>query len=99
MGTTGTITGVSRYLKSMNPAIPHHRCAAPKGLAHSGHPQNGPRRICPKSTMHRMWMTLAYVSQADAEDVRAAAWPAKKAFCGHLSRRSGACGAGAFRSR
>jgi cysteine synthase B len=39
MGTTGTITGVSRFLKEKNPAIRDHWRAAQRGLAHSGHPQ------------------------------------------------------------
>ena len=39
MGTTGTITGVSRYLRERNRRSAHHRRAAGRGLAHPGHPQ------------------------------------------------------------
>jgi cysteine synthase B len=38
MGTTGTITGVSRYLKERI-RHPDHRRAAGRRFAHSGHPQ------------------------------------------------------------
>ena len=39
MGTTGTIMGVSQYLKEQNREDRDHRCAAGGRLAHSGHPQ------------------------------------------------------------
>ena len=39
MGTTGTITGVSRYLKAAEPGGAHRRRAAGRRLAHPGHPQ------------------------------------------------------------
>jgi hypothetical protein len=39
MGTTGTITGVSRFLKEKNPAIQIIGAQPSEGLAHPGHPQ------------------------------------------------------------
>ena len=53
MGTTGTITGVSRFLQEKNPAGPHHRRAAERGLAHSRHPQVAARNTCRRSTTRR----------------------------------------------
>ncbi len=39
MGTTGTIMGVSRFLKEKNPEDPDHRLPAVGGIADCGHPQ------------------------------------------------------------
>ncbi len=39
MGTTGTITGVSRYLKEKKSGGAHRRCAAVRRFAHPRHPQ------------------------------------------------------------
>ena len=51
MGTTGTIMGVSRYLKEKNPAIQNRRRAAGRRLADSRHSKMARSRICRKFTM------------------------------------------------
>jgi cysteine synthase B len=68
MGTTGTITGVSRYLKEQNPAV---RIVGAQPAEGSRIPASasGPRPTCPRSTTPRRWTSWCYVSQADAEDM------------------------------
>ena len=68
MGTTGTITGVSRYLKEKQPRDAHRRRAAGRGLAHPGHPQVAAG--LPAEDLRPDASTRScYVSQADAEDM------------------------------
>ena len=53
MGTTGTIMGVSRFLKEKNPAIADRRRAAGGGLADSRASASGRRPTCRRSSMRR----------------------------------------------
>ena len=68
MGTTGTIMGVSRYLKEQNPAIQIVGCQPEEGSQIPGirkWPEAYLPRIYEKPRVDR----LEYVSQADAEDM------------------------------
>jgi cysteine synthase B len=68
MGTTGTITGVSRYLKEQNPAVRVVGAQPAKARA-SPASASGPRPTCPRSTTRPQVDELVLVSQADAEDM------------------------------
>jgi cysteine synthase B len=68
MGTTGTITGVSRYLKEKNPAIQIIGAQPHEGLAHSRHPQMA-AGIFAQDLRRQHVDELAYVSQDDAEEM------------------------------
>ncbi len=68
MGTTGTITGVSRYLKSMNPAIRIIGAQPSEGSRIPGI-RKWPEAYLPKIYDASNVDELAYVSQADAEDM------------------------------
>lgn len=68
MGTTGTITGVSRYLKSMNPAIRIIGAQPSEGSRIPGI-RKWPEAYLPKIYDPSNVDELAYVSQADAEDM------------------------------
>jgi len=68
MGTTGTIMGTSRYLKSVNPAIQVIGCQPEEGSQIPGI-RKWPEAYLPK-IYERQWVDrLEYVSQADAEDM------------------------------
>ncbi|MEN9630518.1 MAG: cysteine synthase CysM [Pseudomonadota bacterium] len=68
MGTTGTITGVSRYLKSRNPAVRVVGAQPSEGSRIPGI-RKWPEAYLPKIYDPKVVDELVYVSQADAEDM------------------------------
>jgi cysteine synthase B len=68
MGTTGTITGVSRYLKEKNPAIKIIGAQPNEGSRIPGI-RKWPQEYLPKIYDPKFVDELAYVSQDDAEDM------------------------------
>ena len=68
MGTTGTITGVSRYLKEKNPAIKVIGAQPSEGSRIPGI-RKWPQEYLPKIYDPRQVDELVLVSQADAEDM------------------------------
>ncbi|BDT73050.1 cysteine synthase B [Comamonadaceae bacterium OS-4] len=68
MGTTGTITGVSRFLKEKNPAIRIIGAQPSEGSRIPGI-RKWPQEYLPKIYDPRNVDELVYVSQADAEDM------------------------------
>jgi cysteine synthase B len=68
MGTTGTITGVSRFLKEKNPAIRIVGAQPSEGSRIPGI-RKWPQEYLPKIYDPRNVDELVYVSQADAEDM------------------------------
>jgi len=68
MGTTGTITGVSRYLKEQNPAIRIIGAQPSEGSRIPGI-RKWPQEYLPKIYDPAGVDELVYVSQADAEDM------------------------------
>ena len=68
MGTTGTITGVSRYLKSRNPAVKVVGAQPSEGSRIPGI-RKWPEAYLPKIYDPRHVDELVLVSQADAEDM------------------------------
>jgi cysteine synthase B len=80
MGTTGTITGVSRFLKEKNPAIRIVGAQPSEGSRIPGI-RKWPREYLPKIYDPANVDELVYVSQADAEDM-----------CRRLAREEGIFG-------
>jgi cysteine synthase B len=80
MGTTGTITGVSRFLKEKNPAIRIIGAQPSEGSRIPGI-RKWPQAYLPKIYDPRAVDELAYVSQDDAEDM-----------CRRLAREEGIFG-------
>jgi S-sulfo-L-cysteine synthase (O-acetyl-L-serine-dependent) len=68
MGTTGTITGVSKYLKEMNPAIQIIGAQPSEGSRIPGI-RKWPQEYLPKIYDPKHVDELVYVSQQDAEDM------------------------------
>lgn len=68
MGTTGTIMGVSRYLKAVNPAIQVIGCQPEDGAQIPGI-RKWPEAYLPKIFEPGRVDRLEYVSQADAEEM------------------------------
>lgn len=68
MGTTGTIMGVSRYLKAQNPAIQIIGCQPEEGSQIPGI-RKWPEAYMPKIYEKPRVDRLEYVSQADAEEM------------------------------
>ena len=77
MGTTGTITGVSRFLKEKNPAVQVIGAQPTEGSRIPGI-RKWPQEYLPKIYDPRHVDEMAYVSQEDAEDM-----------CRHLAREEG----------
>jgi cysteine synthase B len=81
MGTTGTIMGVSRYLKEKNPAVCIVGCQPEEGSQIPGirkWPEAYLPKIYDKSRVDR----LEYVSQADAEEATRRLAREEGIFCG-----------------
>jgi cysteine synthase B len=68
MGTTGTITGVSRFLKEKNPAVRIIGAQPDEGSRIPGI-RKWPEEYLPKIYDPKSVDELVYVSQADAEDM------------------------------
>ena len=81
MGTTGTIMGVSRYLKEKNPAIRIIGCQPEEGSQIPGI-RKWPEAYLPKIYDKQRVDRLEYVSQADAEDMTRRLAREEGIFCG-----------------
>ena len=81
MGTTGTIMGVSRYLKEKNPAIQIIGAQPEEGSQIPGI-RKWPEEYLPRIYDKARVDTLEYVSQADAEDMARRMAAEEGIFCG-----------------
>jgi len=81
MGTTGTITGVSTYLKSMNPAIQIIGAQPEEGSQIPGIRKWAPEYL-PKIYQGDRVDRIEYVTQADAEDMARRLAVEEGIFCG-----------------
>jgi S-sulfo-L-cysteine synthase (O-acetyl-L-serine-dependent) len=88
MGTTGTITGVSRYLKERNPAISIIGAQPSEGSSIPGIRKWSPEYL-PKIYRHAIVDRVEYVSQADAEAMARRMAADEGIFCGISA--AGAC--------
>ncbi|MCX7201899.1 MAG: cysteine synthase CysM [Burkholderiales bacterium] len=88
MGTTGTITGVSRYLKSQNPAVRIIGAQPDEGSSIPGI-RKWPEAYLPAIYQHAIVDEVLYVSQADAEDMARRLAAEEGIFCGPSA--AGAC--------
>jgi cysteine synthase B len=88
MGTTGTITGVSRYLKERNPAVAIVGAQPAQGSSIPGI-RKWPAEYLPKIYRHAHVDRLEYVTQADAEEM-ARRMAAQEGIFGGISA-AGAC--------
>ena len=86
MGTTGTIMGVSRFLKEKNPAIQIIGCSRPRARRFRAS-ANGRRPICRKIYDRARVDRIESVSQADAEDMTRRLAARRGNFCGHFLGR------------
>jgi len=86
MGTTGTITGVSRFLKEKNPAIRIVGAQPSEGSRIPGI-RKWPQEYLPKIYDPSHVDELVYVSQADAEET-CPNWPAPRASLPVFQRRA-----------
>ncbi len=90
MGTTGTIMGVSRFLKEKNPAIADHRLRSRRKARRSRASASGREAYLPKIyDPARVDRLETRVSQADAEDMARRLAREEGIFCGISS--GGAC--------
>jgi cysteine synthase B len=81
MGTTGTITGVSRYLKERNAAIQIVGAQPDEGSSIPGI-RKWPEAYLPSIYQHAMVDEVAYVSQAEAESSARELAAREGIFCG-----------------
>lgn len=88
MGTTGTITGVSRFLKEKNPAVRIVGAQPSEGSRIPGI-RKWPEEYLPKIYDPKAVDELVYVSQADAEDMARRLAREEGLFCGISA--AGAC--------
>ncbi|RPH65164.1 MAG: cysteine synthase CysM [Burkholderiales bacterium] len=88
MGTTGTITGVSRYLKERNPAVCIVGAQPAEGSSIPGI-RKWPVAYLPKIYRHAMVDRLESVTQADAEAMARRLAAEEGIFCGISA--AGAC--------
>lgn len=88
MGTTGTITGVSRFLKEKNEAIRIIGAQPEDGSSIAGI-RKWPLEYLPKIYQHARVDQLEYVSQRDAEDMARRLAIEEGIFCGPSA--AGAC--------
>jgi len=88
MGTTGTITGVSRYLKERNPVIQIVGAQPEEGSSIPGI-RKWPEAYMPAIYRHALVDRVDYVSQAEAEDTARSLAAREGIFCGISA--AGAC--------
>jgi cysteine synthase B len=88
MGTTGTITGVSRYLKSQNPQVQIIGAQPDEGSSIAGI-RKWPEAYLPKIYRHAMVDRIEFVSQTDAEAMARRLAAEEGIFCGPSA--AGAC--------
>ncbi|HEU4622768.1 MAG TPA: cysteine synthase CysM [Burkholderiaceae bacterium] len=81
MGTTGTINGVSRYLKERNPAIQIIGCQPTEGSSIPGI-RKWPAEYLPKIHQPERVDRMEYVSQAEAEQMTRRIAAEEGIFCG-----------------
>ena len=88
MGTTGTITGVSRYLKERNPAVRIIGAQPAEGSSIPGI-RKWPQEYLPRIYQHAIVDEVAFVSQANAEAMARRLAAEEGIFCGISA--AGAC--------
>ncbi len=88
MGTTGTITGVSRYLKERNPAVCIVGAQPTDGSSIPGI-RKWPEAYMPKIYRHARVDRIESVSQVDAEEMTRRLAVEEGVFCGISA--AGAC--------
>jgi len=88
MGTTGTITGVSRFLKERNPEVQIVGAQPAEGSSIPGI-RKWPQAYLPKIYQHAIVDRIEYVSQADAEAMARRLAAEEGIFCGISA--AGAC--------
>ena len=88
MGTTGTITGVSRYLKEQNPEVQIVGAQPDEGSSIAGI-RKWPPEYLPSIYRHAKVDRLEYVGQQDAEEMARRMAATEGVFCGISA--AGAC--------
>ena len=78
MGTTGTITGVARYLKEVAPQTISPVCNQRKTVRFRGSAA-GHRGIC-RGFFSRSWWMIFWISHSRKQKIRCASWHNRKAF-------------------